>query len=64
MIVKFRDIKSLLLNDDFGSFSAFFHKLINAFECKSYIFAIVAVAVAAVSYFVSVYIAKQKKGVA
>ncbi len=64
VIVKFRDIKSLLLNDDFGSFSAFFHKLINAFECKSYIFAIVAVAVAAVSYFVSVYIAKQKKGVA
>lgn len=64
LIVKIKDVKSALINDDFASFSAFFHNLINAFENKPYYFIIAAVAVAAVCYFLSVFFADKKRGVA
>ncbi|MBQ6264806.1 MAG: ABC-2 transporter permease [Clostridia bacterium] len=64
LLVKIKDIKSAIINDDFASFSAFFHNLINAFENKPYYFLIAAAAVAAVCYFLSVFFADKKRGVA
>ena len=64
LVLKFRDIKNALINDDFAAFSGFFHNLINNFESKPYLFAITAAIVSVLCYFISVYIAKAKRGVA
>ena len=63
-VIKFRDIKNALINDDFAAFSGFFHHLINNFESRPYLFIIVAAVVSVLCYCISVYIAETKRGVA
>ena len=64
LALKIKDIANALFNDDVSSLARAFRALINAFESRSHLFIIAAVIIAALCWFVSVILAKRKRGVA
>jgi hypothetical protein len=64
LIAKIKDMITALSGDDFSSMARFFRSVLNALETKFYLFAAAAALTAAACFFISVRLAKRKRGVA
>ena len=64
LALKIKDISAALFSDDVSSLARAFRALINAFESRSHIFIFAALIIAAGCWFISVCLAKRKRGVA
>ncbi len=64
LAIKIKDISNALFNDDFSSPARAFRALINVLESRAHIFVFAAVIISAGCWFVSVRLAKRKRGVA
>ena len=64
IIIKLKDIGSALFSDDVQSMARFFRSIISALESRFYIFIIVSITACVICYFISVYFAGRRRGVA